>query len=125
MLGDVTTKHLHLENRTFEDYLDTKLREYDEYMLTTIPSVLRVDIFLYNIYRYNKRTEMIDLKFTFLLLSDWIRLQDLRYDNLLGSSGAAEDFDLSSSFCLGCSAVELHLGLVALLLGCCLSLLTV
>ena len=68
---------------------------------------------------------MIDLKFTFLLLSDWIRLQDLRYDNLLGSSGAAEDFDLSSSFCLGYSTVELHLGLVVLILGCCLSLLTV
>ena len=125
MLEDVTTRYLHLEDRTFEDYLDSKLREYDEYMLTTIPSVLRVDIFLYNMYRYNKRNEMMDLKFTFLLLSDWIRLRDLRYDNLLGSSGAAEDFDLSSSFCLGCSAVELHLGLVALLLGCCLSLLTV
>ena len=119
MVEDVTTRNIHLENSTFEDYLDTKLREYDEYMLTTIPSVLRVDIFLYIMYRYNKRNEMIDLKFTFLLLSDWIRLQDLRYDNLLGSSGAAEDFDLSSSFCLGCSAVELHLGLVALLRGCC------
>ena len=118
MFEDVTTRNLHLENRTFEDYLDSKLREYDEYMLTTIPSVLRVDIFLYNMYRFNKRTEMIGLEFSSLLLNDWIRLQDLRYGKLLGSSGAAEDIGLSSSYCLGCSAAELHLDLVALLLGC-------
>ena len=118
MLGDFATKHLQLEIRTYEDHLDPKLRKYDECMLTIISSVLRADIYLYNIYRFNKRTEMIDLRFTFLLLNDWIRLQDLRCDDLLGASGAAGDPDLSSSLCIGCSAVGLHLDLAVLLLGC-------
>ena len=118
MLGDVTTKQLLIENRKYEDYLDPKLKKYGEYMPSTISSVLRVDIILFNLNRFNKRTEMIDLKLTFLLLTDWLILRDLRYDNLLGSSGAAEDFELSSSFCLNYSVAELHLGLAVLPLGC-------
>ena len=67
MLGDDTTKQLLIENRKYENYLDPKLRKYGEYMSSTISSVLRVNIILYNLIRFNKRTEMIDLKLTFLL----------------------------------------------------------
>ena len=118
MLGDFAVKLLQLENRAYEDYLDPKLRQNNESMLTIISSVLRTVRYLYNIHRFNKRSEMMDLEFTFLLLIDWIRLLDLRYNILLGASGAAGYPDLSSSLCIGCSAVGLNLDLAVLLLGC-------
>ena len=118
MLGDFATKCLQLENRAYEDYLDPKLRQNSESMLTIISSVLRTVRYLYNIHRFNKRSEMKDLEFTFLLLIDWLKMLNLRYRILLGASGAASYSDLSSNLCIGCSAVGLHLDLVVLLLGC-------
>ena len=97
MLGDFAMKRLQLENRIYEDYSNPKQRKYDEGMLTIISSVLRTVRYLYNIHRFNKRSEMKDLEFTFLLLIDWLKMLNLRYRILLGASGAASYPDLSSN----------------------------
>ena len=97
MLGDISVKRLQLESITYEEYLNPKLRQNNERMLTIISSVLSTVRYLYNVRRFNKRSEMKDSEFTFLLLVDWLKMLNLRYRILLGASGAASYPDLSSN----------------------------
>ena len=86
MLGDISVKRLQLESITYEEYLNPKLRQNNERMLTIISSVLGTVRYLYNVKRrFNKRFGMKNSEFTLLLLVDWLRNAESSLQNLVGS----------------------------------------
>ena len=80
MIGDIAVIRLQLESITYETYLNPKLRQNDEGMLTIISSVLVTVRYLYNVKRrLNKRYGM---KIRSLLYFCWLtglEMLSLRY----------------------------------------------
>ena len=86
MLGDIAVIRLQLESITYKEYLNPKLRQKNERMLTIISSVLGTVRYLYNVKRrFNKRFGMKNSEFTLLLLVDWLRNAESSLQNLVGS----------------------------------------
>ena len=86
MLGDFAVRRLQLESITYEEYLNPKLRQNNERMLTIISSVLGTVRYLYNVKRrFNKRYGMENSEFTLLLLVDWLRNAESSLQSLVGS----------------------------------------
>ena len=86
MLGDIAVIRLQLESITYEAYLNPKLRQNNERMLTIISSVLGTVRYLYNVKRrFNKRFGMKNSEFTLLLLVDLLRNAESSLQNLVGS----------------------------------------
>ena len=86
MLGDIAVIRLQLESITYETYLNPKLRQNDEGMLTIISSVLVTVRYLYNVKRrLNKRYGMKNSEFTLFLLVDWLRNAESSLQSLVGS----------------------------------------